>query len=279
MSRHYKLLDAGDFYKLEDLCGHLILRPSPAAVWPKNDSLQEYLEVSARYDRYQNGKGEWKKLNKNFPQSFNLELLGLNLELKPTGFGHLGVFFEQIDNWTRLSEWVKPEDNVLNLFAYTGVASLVCAKNKANVVHVDASKTSVTWARKNQELSELDNETIRWIVEDVAKFIQKEVRRGKTYEWIILDPPSFGRGTKNESWIIEEDLLPLMKDLSKLKSEFFKGILLSSHSPGYSSLSLDHILTSTGFNEPYKICEEMVVYHPTKPLPSGNCAWRLNFKV
>lgn len=275
----YRILDSGDFHKLEKLGETILLRPSPQAVWPKDPNCEAYKRVSAKYERHQNGKGRWVLNDSKTPESFILKNWGLNLELKRTSFGHLGVFFEHEVNWLRLEKHVKSGDRVLNLFAYTGVASLICALKGAEVVHVDASKTSVTWARENQKKSKLDAASIRWIVEDVRKFVQKEVRRNKGYEWIILDPPSFGRGTKNESWIIEEDLIDLMKDLSQLKSKIFKGILLSSHSPGYTALALDHVLTTTGFEEQFSLKEEMSIPQTTRSLPSGFCAWRTNLEL
>lgn len=275
----YKILDSGDFYKLEQLGDSILLRPSPQAVWPKDKECEAYKRVSAKYERHQNGKGRWVLNDNRTPENFTLKNWGLNLELKRTNFGHLGVFFEHEVNWLRLEKNVKPKERVLNLFAYTGVASLICALKGAEVVHVDASKTSVAWARENQKKSKLEDAPIRWIVEDVRKFVQKEVRRNKEYEWIILDPPSFGRGTKNESWIIEEDLVDLMRDLSHLKSQNFKGILLSSHSPGYTALALDHVLTTTGFTEPISLKEEMSIPQEKRPLPSGFCAWRTNVEL
>jgi 23S rRNA (cytosine1962-C5)-methyltransferase len=275
----YQIIDSGDFYKLEKLGDWVLLRPSPQAVWPKDKNIKEYNSVSARYERHQNGKGRWILNDSKTPESFILDRWGLSLELKRTGFGHLGVFFEHEVNWLRLEKHVEKNDRVLNLFAYTGVASLICAKKGAEVVHVDASKTSVSWARDNQKRSKLEESSIRWIVEDVRKFVKKEVRRERDYEWIVLDPPSFGRGTKNESWVIEEDLVELMQDLALLKSKNFKGILLSSHSPGYTALSLDHVLTTTGFNEPFSLKEEMTVPSDARALPSGFCAWRSKLEL
>ena len=276
---NYQIIDSGDFYKLERLGIWTLLRPSPQAVWPKNKECKAYHQVSAKYERHQNGKGRWVLNDPNVPESFILNKWGLSLELKRTSFGHLGVFFEHEVNWLRLEKHVKEKDRVLNLFAYTGVASLICAKKGAEVVHVDASKTSIAWAKENQNRSNLKETSIRWIIEDVGRFVQKEVRRGKKYEWIILDPPSFGRGTKNESWVIEENLIGLMEDLSPLKSDNFKGVLLSSHSPGYTALSLDHVLTTTGFGEPFSVKEEMFIAHDKRPLPSGFCAWRSTLEI
>ena len=147
------------------------------------------------------------------------------------------------------------------------------------MTHVDASKTSVAWAKKNQELSGLQDERVRWLVDDVQKFVAKEVRREKTYDWIVLDPPSFGRGNNKEVWQIEEHLISLMKNLSKLKSSNFKAVLLSSHSPGYSAQALDNILQTCGFDQKFSLFEEMLIESDSCPLPSGACAWRAGFKL
>lgn len=269
----YKLLDAGDFYKLEKVGKYIFHRPSPAAVWPASN-VPEYKNVDARYNRFENGKGQWVKNNKKLPSAFEIELLGLKVEMQLTSFGHLGLFFEQLVNWERLIKYVREGDRVLNLFAYTGMSTLAAASQGADVVHLDASKTSVAWAKKNAELSGLADRKIRWLVDDVRKFVEREVRRQNTYDWIILDPPSFGRGSNNESWIIEKDLVGLLRNLSQLKSNSFKGILLSSHSPGYTGISLDNLLVYSGFDEKYKISEDMMIFHAKYPLPSGFGCWR-----
>jgi len=274
----FKVLDAGNFYKLEKVGPYTYLRPSPAAVWPKSEH-PSYNKVDASYERYQNGKGEWTYQNKSMKESFIINVLNLKIEMQHTSFGHLGLFAEQLNNWRRMREHVKKGDRVLNLFAYTGVASLICAANGAEVAHVDASKTSVNWAKKNQELSGLQDERIRWLVDDVQKFVAKEVRRNNTYDWIILDPPSFGRGNNKEVWVIEEHLNALMQNLSQIKSPDFKGVLLSSHSPGYSAKALDNVLKTTGFDEEFSLYEEMLVDNEKCPLPSGDCAWRTSFEL
>lgn len=273
----YTLLDSGDFYKLERIGPYIVHRPSPAAVWPSSDH-PEYKNVHAKYTRFQDGKGKWKK-NKSIPDDFDVKIFDFNIEMQLTSFGHLGLFFEQTVNWKRLKKNVVKDDRVLNLFAYTGMSSLVSASNDAHVTHLDASKTSVNWAKKNADLSNLGDKNIRWLVEDVRKFVQREVRRKSTYDWIILDPPSFGRGSNNESWVIENDIVNLLNDLSQLKSDNFKGILLSSHSPGYTGISLDNLLVKTNFNEKFSIIENMVIEHPTYPLPSGFGVWRTNLEL
>ncbi len=271
----FELIDAGDFTKLEKVGPYIYNRPSPAAVWSKSSN-SLYDKVDAKYDRFQNGKGEWTFLNKKIEKDFVINVLDLKIEIQHTSFGHLGFFAEQLINWKRMQKLVSKGDKVLNLFAYTGIASLACASKDAEVTHVDASKTSVTWAKKNQALSGLESKVIRWIVEDVQKFVAKEVRREKAYDWIILDPPSFGRGSNKEVWQIEDHMIPLMKSLAKLKSKDFKGVLLSSHSPGYSAKALENILVNTGFKEESGFYEEMLIDHPVYPLPSGDCAWQFN---
>jgi 23S rRNA (cytosine1962-C5)-methyltransferase len=274
----YKLIDSGDFYKLEKVGPYIFHRPSPAAVWPVSSS-KEYKEIDVVYNRYQNGKGEWIKKNKKVPDAFLIKIFDFKVEMQLTSFGHLGLFFEQKKNWERLLTHVSEGDKVLNLFAYTGMSSLVAAAKNAEVVHLDASKTSVNWAKKNFELSGLENKKIRWLVDDVRKFVEREVRRDSKYDWIILDPPSFGRGSNNESWVIEKDLVPLMQNLNLLKSKNFKGILLSSHSPGYSALSLDNLLVHSGFEEQYSCPEDLIIEHPKFPLPSGVGCWRSSLKL
>lgn len=274
----FKLLDSGGFYKLEQVGPYIYYRPSPAAVWPF-PSQSKKDQIDASYERFQNGKGKWTFHNKKIQESFVIDVLDLKVEIQHTSFGHLGVFAEQIINWKRMQKNVEAGDKVLNLFAYTGIASLICASRDAEVAHVDASKTSVSWAKKNQSLSGLEDKKIRWLVDDVQKFVSKEVRRGSKYDWIILDPPSFGRGKNNEIWQIEDHLNNLMLKLSLLKSNNFKGILLSSHSPGYSPLALQNILQTTGFSEKFSLSEEMLVSHAKLPLPSGACSWATNIKL
>ncbi len=274
----FKVLDAGDFYKLEQVGPYIYHRPSPAAIWPRGNH-PLYNKIDAKYERFQNGKGRWIYNNKNMKKTFIIDVLNLKIQMQHSSFGHLGLFAEQLINWKRLKKNVSKGDKVLNLFAYTGVASLICATKDAEVTHVDASKTSLTWARKNQELSGLKNKKIRWLVDDVQKFVAKKIRQESKYDWIILDPPSFGRGNNNEVWQINEHLHGLMQNLSKLKSDNFKGILLSSHSPGYSAIALENLLKRTSFKEKMGVCHEMFIDHEKYPLPSGDCAWQTNIKL
>ncbi len=275
---NFKILDSGGFYKLEQVGPYVYHRPSLGAVWPRGNH-PSYNKIDAKYERFKNGKGQWIYNNKNMKKVFTIDVLNLKIEIQHSSFGHLGLFAEQLINWKKLKKNISQEDRVLNLFAYTGVASLICAAQDAEVTHVDASKTSMTWAKRNQELSELKNKKIRWLIDDVQKFVAKEVRRKSKYDWIILDPPSFGRGNNNEVWQINEHLNGLMENLSKLKSNNFKGILLSSHSPGYSAIALENLLKRTGFKEKTGFCHEMFIDHEKYPLPSGDCAWQTNIKL
>ena len=172
---------------------------------------------------------------------------GLDFIVRPTDFGHLGGFFEQVINWEKLRKLgpknTSDDFQVLNLFAYTGGSTLAAAQSGASVVHVDASKTSVAWARELAELNHLGQAPIRWIVDDVMKFVQREIRRSRKYHGIILDPPSFGRGTKGEVWKIEEHLVELMVGLKELLADDFRYILLSSHSHGYTPLAMKNMLS------------------------------------
>lgn len=275
----YKLLDAGFFQKYEQIGKFKVVRPSPQAVWASHTPPSLWLKnCDAYYERYSNGKGEWRVLNKEIQSPFTVSFNDIQMIMKLTSFGHLGVFVEQIPQWKFLSEIVrsqlKKQDNfkVLNLFAYTGGASISLAKAGAEVVHLDASKTSVQWAKENFTASDLnENHKVRWMVDDAKKFVQKEVRRGSKYHGIILDPPSYGRGNNNEVWKIEDDLLDLLKNLKVLMDDNFSFLQLSSHSQGYTPIALENLVKDmcTHLKGRY-ISEEMLVEDATeKKLPSG----------
>lgn len=247
----YTLLDCGNFQKFEKIGPYFFVRPSPQAVWSPKSPVSEWIKkADAVYERYSEGKGEWKLKNPKMPQSFNIQLNDIQVVMKLTSFGHVGVFFEQVRMWAHLDAVIrKAKDQtqdfkILNLFAYTGGATCSFLKAGAEVLHLDASKTSVAWAKENATTSEVADKKVRWIVEDVQKFIEKEVRRGSLYNAIILDPPSYGRGSKNEVWKIEEDLIPLLDNLKKLMAPQFYFLQLSSHSQGYTPLALENLLSN-----------------------------------
>lgn len=274
----YKLLDSGNFQKLEQIGPFKVVRPSPQAVWKPDLSLSEWMSQSdAHFERYSDGKGEWKVRNKKIENPFTVDFNDIQMIMKLTSFGHLGVFVEQIPQWLKIQNIVrktlKTQSNfkILNLFAYTGGATVSALKAGAEVVHLDASKTSVAWAKENAERSNLAGKPVRWMVDDVQKFVQKEVRRGSKYHGILLDPPSFGRGANNEVWKIEENLIPLLDNLKQLMDEKFSFIQLSSHSQGYTPLALKNLLQQVC--EQHKgeyVAEELVVLDKNeKALPSG----------
>lgn len=274
----YKLLDSGNFQKLEQVGPFKVVRPSPQAVWKPDLSLKEWMsQCDAHYERYSNGKGEWKVKNKKIEAPFKVEFNDIQMIMKLTSFGHLGVFVEQIPQWLKIQNLIKaalkknPSFKFLNLFAYTGGATVSALKAGAEVVHLDASKTSVAWAKENAAASNVADKPVRWIVDDVQKFVQKEVRRGSKYQGIILDPPSFGRGAKNEVWKIEEHLIPLLDDIKQLLADDLCFVQLSSHSQGYTPLALKNLLAQvcSDFKGDY-VAEEMIVLDEKgKALPSG----------
>ncbi len=282
----YQLLDSGNFMKLEQVGPFRISRPSACAVWDPVLPETEWKKVDAEFKRFSDGNGEWKINNPEIKQPWAINVSDVTFNLKLTGFGHLGIFAEQEKNWLQLRDIISKRKSkmkskrgsemsskvesempsgesfsVLNLFAYTGGSTLFAAAGGAEVVHLDASKSSVAWARENAASSKLEGCPIRWIVDDVQDFVQKEIRRGKKYQGIILDPPSYGRGSKNQVWKIEDHLLPLLKDLQKLMADDFSFMLLSAHSPGYTPISLE--------NQLRQICGEWRHSLPGAATPAG----------
>jgi 23S rRNA (cytosine1962-C5)-methyltransferase len=275
----YRLLDCGNFKKYEQVGPFKMIRPSPQAVWRPLVPSTKW-QADAEFTRASTGDGKWEFNHKNMPNSWNIEINGLNIVIRLTDFGHIGIFPEH-HNWPHLSKEVSrltsqgKEFKLLNLFAYTGLLSLGASKMGASVVHVDASKTSVAWARENAELSKLTDRPIRWIVDDVQKFVQREVKRGSKYQGIVLDPPSYGRGVNGEVWKIEEHLLPLFEDLCQLMDKDFAFLQLSAHSQGYTPIAMQNILSgSMSHLKGHCLSHEMVVVdEQNRPLPSGACAY------
>lgn len=247
MRYDYKLIDSGDFQKLEQVGPYRIVRPAAQAVWKPRLDREQWQSADATFQRFSGGDGKWNIQNKGLPKKWTIEQGPVKLVIALTDFGHLGIFPEQDANWETLHKLIlgrkkDSEFNVLNLFAYTGGSTLACASAGAKVVHLDASKTSVAWARDNANASGVGDKPIRWIVDDVQKFVEREVRRGNKYHGIILDPPSFGRGANNEVWQIEDHLVPLLENLGKLLDDNYQFILLSCHSNGYTPLALQNLL-------------------------------------
>lgn len=240
----YELLDSGENMKLERFGGIIVARPETQALWKK---ARPELWSSAHAEfAFRDGKGEWK-MHKPVPESWELSWREARFLARLTGFKHVGIFPEQSPNWEWLAEKVSTLErpNVLNLFGYTGVATLAAARAGARVTHVDASKQSLDWAHENARLSGVSEDAVRWIPDDALAFAKREARRGAKYDGIILDPPAFGRGTKGEVWKIEEDLPALLASLKEIFSDapgsFF---LLNGYAAGYAPRSFAQAVES-----------------------------------
>ena len=244
----YECIDAGNGEKLERWKDIILRRPDPLALWPIAEESGLWLQPHARYHRSAKGGGHWEYL-KQLPESWNVRYRQLCFKVSPTGFKHTGLFPEQAANWDFMMEKIAGADReirVLNLFAYTGGATMACAAAGAQeVVHVDAAKGMVQWAKENMVLSHLEDRRIRFIVDDVLKFVAREKRRGRTYNAIIMDPPSYGRGPKGEIWKIEEQLYPLVSACLDILDPHPLFFLINSYTTGFAASVLRNILSST----------------------------------
>ena len=244
----YECIDAGNGEKLERWKDIILRRPDPLALWPIAEESGLWLQPHARYHRSAKGGGHWEYL-KQLPESWNVRYRQLCFKVSPTGFKHTGLFPEQAANWDFMMEKIAGADReirVLNLFAYTGGATMACAAAGAQeVVHVDAAKGMVQWAKENMVLSHLEDRRIRFIVDDVLKFVAREKRRGRTYHAIIMDPPSYGRGPKGEIWKIEEQLYPLVSACLDILDPHPLFFLINSYTTGVPASVLRNILSST----------------------------------
>lgn len=238
----YELLDSGEHEKLERFGTYVVSRPDTQAIWRKSDP-DAWLSADASF-AFSDGKGAWKAAE--LPESWTVACGGASFLAKRTSFKHVGLFPEQEPNWSWTKERVatleKPD--VLNLFGYTGAASIIAAIAGANVTHVDSSKSSIAWSKENAAVSRLPENAIRYILEDARSFAKREARRGARYQGIVLDPPAFGRGAKDEVWKIERDLLPLMETLRELLSDAPGSfLLLNGYAAGYAPLSFAQLVT------------------------------------
>lgn len=279
-SSNYELLDSGEGEKLERFGDFVLARPDPQALWRKSLPVSEWKKADGKYNR-EEAKGDWI-LGKNMPAKWEMKFAGFRFRVKPTAFKHTGLFPEQSLNWKWMDEVIKRSGSkdieVLNLFGYTGGASLACANAGAKVVHIDGSKSAVNWARENAELSGLKDKPIRWIVEDARAFVAREIKRGRLYDGIIMDPPSFGHGPENELWKIEDHFLALIDDCAKLlkaKPLFF---LINGYSAGYSALAYENALgiIVKRFNGKIEIGELAIQEKQGRLLPAGIFArWQM----
>lgn len=243
--KDYQCLDAGDGEKLETWKGVMLRRPDPIAMWPKS-RLSDWSHADAVYHRSHAGGGSWE-YKKKLPESWTIQYRDLTFKVSPTGFKHTGLFPEQAVNWDWMADLIRThtdeEIHVLNLFAYTGGATMACsAAGAAEVVHVDAAKGMVQWAKENRDLSHLTDHKIRFIVDDCLKFVEREKRRGHTYQGILMDPPSYGRGPNGEMWKFEKDFANLLKETLDLLSDDALFFLINSYTAGVSSLVLDNMI-------------------------------------
>ncbi len=242
----FEIVDCTEGEKLERWGEVLLARPDPQVLW-NNPKGNVWKKADARYTRSQSGGGSWDKpemLKKQWQISYG----ELKFHIRPTGFKHTGLFPEQAVNWDYMADCIrdaKKPVKILNLFAYTGGATLACAAAGANVCHVDASKGMVAWARDNAALSGLAERPIRWIVDDCVKFIEREIRRGNTYDGIIMDPPSYGRGPGGEVWKLEDQVYNLAELCSKLLREDSLFLLLNSYTTGLSASVMEYLLGVT----------------------------------
>lgn len=245
----YALLDSGEGAKLERFGDVLLQRPSPPALWKRRLASAEWDSAVARYHRSSQGGGAWDGAAA-LPKEWWIRMGGLRLRMQATGFGHVGVFCEQLPFWAWIRERCETASRplqLLNLFAYTGGSSLAAARGGARVTHCDASRGIVQWASRNAEENGFgearpDGAEIRWIVDDAWKFVTREERRGRRYDAIVLDPPSFGRGPKGQVWKLERDLSSFLATLRSLLSDEPAFLLLSAHTPGIGAVSLRNLL-------------------------------------
>lgn len=271
----YELLDSGDFEKLERFGSVTMVRPEPQALWKKIKDKSEKGKVGwddAQLVYARSGReGEWETRG-DVPESWEVAWENLKFTVRPTSFKHTGLFPEQASNWKYLREHVKPGQKVLNLFGYTGGASLAATSVDADVTHCDASKPVVTWGRENLELSGLGDKKVRWIVDDAQRFVAREIRRNNTYDVIIMDPPAFGRGPEGEVWQFEKHLPTLLDECAKILNHDHGLLLVNAYSLGFPGLAIENMVkTALPFAKQFETVELTLKESSTRgfELPTG----------
>ena len=242
--KDYEILDMANGEKLERWGNVVLIRPDPQIIWKNKSFPEKWNKANARYNRSSSGGGAWK-YNSKVPENWQIKYKDLVFNIKPMGFKHTGLFPEQAVNWDWMISKIqnaKREIKVLNLFAYTGGATVACSYAGASVCHVDSSKGMTTWAKENIGASGLKDRPVRFIVDDVVKFVNREIRRGNKYDGIIMDPPSYGRGTNGEVWKFEDNISDLVELCSKVLSDKPLFFLINSYTTGISSTVLENIL-------------------------------------
>ena len=245
--KDYEVLDTGNKEKLERWNSIILRRPDPVCVWPIDPKNPDWNKADAIYHRSKSGGGHWETI-KEIKEFWTIGYRGLRFKISPTGFKHTGLFPEQATNWDWFSEKIRNAGRpikVLNLFAYTGGATLAAAAAGASVTHVDASKGMVTWAKENAASSGLSDRPIRWLVDDCVKFVEREIRRGNKYDGIIMDPPSYGRGPKGEIWKIEDNIWDFVGLTAQLLSDDALFFLINSYTTGLQPAVLSYMMNST----------------------------------
>lgn len=245
--KDYELIDCSNGMKLERWKDVYLLRPDPQIIWDNGDLLKKYNNIGAVYHRSNKGGGAWENLKK-VPEKWTINYKNLTFNIKQMGFKHTGLFPEQAINWDFMIDKIKEskrEIKVLNLFAYTGGATVACLSANASVVHVDSSRGMVDWAKENVKSSNLSDAHVRYIVDDVVKFVKREIRRGNKYDAIVMDPPSYGRGSNNEVWNIETDLYNLVSLCTELLSDNPLFFIINSYTTGLSKEVFTNVLKLT----------------------------------
>ena len=240
----YQILDMANGEKLEKWNNITLVRPDPQIIWKQKTYPEKWKKADAKYSRSNTGGGAWN-YNKKLPSAWQVKYKNLVFNIKPMGFKHTGLFPEQAVNWDWMINKIKStnkEIRVLNLFAYTGGATVACLSAGASVCHVDSSKGMVSWAKENVTSSGLQDRKVRYIVDDVVKFVNREIRRGNKYDAIIMDPPSYGRGTNGEVWKFEDNIYDLVELCSKVLTDKPLFFLINSYTTGISSMVLENIL-------------------------------------
>ena len=268
----YRLLDSGNLKKLEQVGPYRLVRPALNAFWEPTLDQSEWDQAHAVFTRDNSGGGRWD-FRKKLPESWLVEYASFTLKMKPTSFGHLGFFAEQYRNWERFQ--TGKFNSALNLFGYSGIGSMAMAAGGARVCHLDAARGMNEWGQENQKLNAHVPDRIRWITDDVKKFIRREIRRESRYDLIALDPPSFGRGSSGQVWKIETDLQQLLlycRELRDPERQF--NLVLSCHSPGFSLEVFSRMVRDIFGSDTIVEGEEMTIPESTgKVLPAGISAW------
>lgn len=257
--KDYEVIDCSKGEKLERWGDYILVRPDPQVIWDTPRKEKGWHKMNAHYHRSKKGGGEWEFFD--LPQQWSIHYRNLTFQLKPFSFKHTGLFPEQAANWDWFSELIKKAGRpikVLNLFAYTGGATIAAAAAGASVTHVDASKGMVTWAKENAVSSGLADAPIRWIVDDCVKFVEREIRRGNHYDAIIMDPPSYGRGPKGEIWKIEESIHPLVKLCAQLLVDKPLFFLINSYTTGLQPAVLSYLIRTELKRFPGKVTADEI---------------------